>query len=145
MDFVDDYGAVGKRMLRDPEFQLIAGGSNEETNINGDSDPVTTGGHSDSASRRMISNIGCEDCAGALLQWLRDTSANYEGAVAAGWLDLAGDKGSFYRPVDTDEIKLLAGGNWAYAAYCGSRCRLAADGRVITAASVGGRGRSRKL
>ena len=129
----------------DDEFQLIAAGSNEETNIVDSADPVTTGGHSDTAGRRMISNIGCEDCAGAMRQWLRDTSANYDGAVAAGWLDLPGDKGSFYRPVDTDEIKLLAGGVWASATSCGSRCRDATYGRVHTFTAIGGRGRSRKL
>ena len=145
MDFVDDFGAVKKQLLDDAEFQLIAAGSNEETNITGSADPVTTGGHVDTESQRMISNIGCEDCAGALNQWLRDTSANYDSAVAAGWLDLPGDKGSFYRPVDTDEIKLIAGGYWARTAYCGSRCRYAYVGRVRTDAFFGGRGRSRKL
>ena len=145
MDFVDDFGAVKKTLLGDDEFQLIAAGSNEETNITGSADPVTTGGHSDTVGRRMISNIGCEDCAGALDQWLRDTSANYESAVAAGWLDLPGDKGSFYRPVDTDEIKLRAGGTWAYATYCGSRCRYAGFGRVGAAAYIGGRAKSNPL
>ena len=145
MDYNDRLAKVGMIMENDPEFASLAAGSNEETNITGSADPVTTGGHVDTDSRRMISNIGCEDCAGALNQWLRDTSANYDGAVAAGWLDLPGDKGSFYRPVDTDEIKLLAGGNWSHATYCGSRCRFAANGRVLTATNVGGRGRSRKL
>jgi len=145
MDFVDDFGAVKKQLLDDVEFQLIAAGSNEETNITGSADPVTTGGHVDTAARRMISNIGCEDCAGALNQWLSDTSANYDGAVSAGWLDLPGDKGSFYRPVDTDEIKLFAGGYWTNAAYCGSRCRFAYYGRVYSDSTVGGRGRSKKL
>jgi len=95
MDFVDDFGAVKKTLLGDDEFQLIAAGSNEETNITGSADPVTTGGHSDTVGRRMISNIGCEDCAGAMRQWLRDTSANYDDTVAAGWLNLAGDKDHF--------------------------------------------------
>jgi hypothetical protein len=72
LDFVDDGGAVRKRLLWDPEFQMIAFGSNEETNIAGGADPVTTGGHSDTAARRMISNIGCEDCCGAINQFLGD-------------------------------------------------------------------------
>ena len=145
MDFVDDFGAVKKTLLWDDEFQLIAAGSNEETNIAGSADPVTTGGHSDTDSRRMISNIGCEDCCGALYQWLRDTSAKYDDAVAAGWLDLAGDKGSFYRPVDTGEIKLIAGGTWAHTTRCGSRCRAANVGRVSAYTYLGGRGRSNPL
>jgi len=67
MDFVDDGAAVKKRMLDDGEFQAVAAGSNEGTNITGSADPGTSGGHSDTASRRMISNIGCEDCAG--VEW----------------------------------------------------------------------------
>jgi hypothetical protein len=66
--FVDDGGAIGKQLLDDGEFQLAAEGSNMQTNIAGSADPVTTGGHSDTAGRRMISNIGCEDMAGALNQ-----------------------------------------------------------------------------
>lgn len=79
MAFVDDGGAVGKRMLKDAEFQLIAANSNEETNITGTTDPVTTGGHVDTASRRMISNIGCEDCCGVLWQWLNEQGFQYAG------------------------------------------------------------------
>ena len=58
LDFVDDFAAIGCRMPDDDEFQRIAAGSNEETNIARSADPVTTGGHSDTAGRRMISNIG---------------------------------------------------------------------------------------
>jgi hypothetical protein len=76
MSFVDDGGAVGKRLLSDMEFQLAAAGSNEETNIVGSADPVTTGGHSDTAGRRMISNIGCEDMCGHRGSgcWIRATN-----------------------------------------------------------------------
>lgn len=142
MDFVDDFGAVKKQLLDDSEFQLIAAGSNEETNITGSADPVTTGGHSDTASRRMISNIGCEDCAGTMRQWLRDQSAMYDAAVAAAWYDLPGSKGSLYRPVDTNDIKLGAGGDWGSAAGCGSRCRYTSGSRWGASTSIGGRGRS---
>ena len=80
MDFVDDGHAVKKRLLTDYEFQSAAAGSNEETNIFGSSDPGTTGEHSDTASQRMISNIGCEDCTGALYQWLLDQSWRLDNA-----------------------------------------------------------------
>jgi len=76
--FVDDGGAVGKQLLDDGEFQLAAEGSNMQTNIAGSTDPVTTGGHSDTAGRRMISNIGLEDCCGAMYQWLRDQSYRWD-------------------------------------------------------------------
>lgn len=49
MDFVDDGQAVGKHLLGDDEFQRIALGSNEETNIAGSADPVYTGGHRDTS------------------------------------------------------------------------------------------------
>ena len=85
MSFVDDFAAIGCRMMEDDEFQAIAAGSNEETNIAGSADPVTTGGHLDTASRRMISNIGCEDCCGAMNQLLRTQSyrADFDGSVVA--------------------------------------------------------------
>ena len=85
MSFVDDFAAIGCRMLEDDEFQAIAAGSNEETNIAGSADPVTTTGHLDTAGRRMISNFGCEDCCGAMNQWLRTQSYRFDpdGSVAA--------------------------------------------------------------
>jgi len=83
MDFVDDLAAVKKRLLSDDEFAVIAAGSNQKTNIFGSADPVTTGGHVDTTSRRMISNIGCEDCCGVIWQWLQDQSYRFDrGAVA---------------------------------------------------------------
>jgi hypothetical protein len=79
MSFVDDGALVNKRLLFDPEFQMIATGSNEETNIFGSADPVNTGGHVDTAGRRMIANNGCEDCCGVMWQWLIDQSFRYDG------------------------------------------------------------------
>jgi hypothetical protein len=76
--FVDKGMVVKQRLLEDDEFQSIALGSNEKTNITGSADPVTTGGHIDTASRRMISNIGVEDAAGAMNQWLRTQSYHYD-------------------------------------------------------------------
>jgi len=43
----DDQAAVGKRLLFDQEFNQIAWGSPEQTNIAGLADVVTTGGHRD--------------------------------------------------------------------------------------------------
>jgi hypothetical protein len=79
--FVDDGGAVSKRLLYDPEFQIIATGSNEETNITASADPVTTGGHVDTAARRMIANNGCEDMCGVAWQWLLDQGYRYDGGA----------------------------------------------------------------
>jgi len=147
MDHVDDLAAVKKGMLDDGEFQVIAEGSNQETNITGSADPGTTGGHVDTASRRMVSNIGCEDCCGALWQWLKDQSYQHPTTVGFNWYDL-GSKGSLYNQGGTDgnaDVKLLAGGSWAVAAYCGSRARGAANYRWSTAASIGCRGRAEPI
>ena len=144
LDFVDDLAAVQKQLLSDTEFQIAAAGSNEETNIGGSADPVTTGGHSDTASRRMISDIGCEDCAGAMWQWLRTPSARLDDGTAAAWYNLPGSAGSFYTYGTNSygNTQLRAGGAWTDGASCGSRSRIAGDARWSTDSTIGGRGRS---
>ena len=72
----DDMRQVKKRLLLDHEFASMASGSNEGTNIYGSADPVTTGGHKDTANSRMISFIGVEDACGALWQWSECVCAN---------------------------------------------------------------------
>jgi len=142
MDFVDDYASVGKRMLTDFEFQRAAAGSNEGTNINGSADPVTTTGHSDSAGRRMISYIGCEDMCGAMWQWLLDQSYRNDATYSSTWAfyNLPGDRGKLYRQGATGDVKLRAGGNWSSGSACGSRARFADRCRWSTASDIGGRG-----
>jgi len=100
-------------------------GSNEKTNIAGSSAPGTTGGHVDTASRRMISNIGCEDCAGAYWQWLLTPSAKLDNGTAGGWQTLPDNKGSFYTYGTNGygNTQLRAGGNWSDGTRCGSRSR----------------------
>ncbi|RUM41395.1 MAG: hypothetical protein DSY80_08950 [Desulfocapsa sp.] len=144
LDFVDDFAAVKKSLLSDFEFQIIAAGSNEETNISGSADPVTTGGHSDTAGRRMVSNIGVEDAAGAMWQWLSTPSARLDDGTAGAWYNLPGAKGSFYTYGTNSygNTQLRAGGIWADGAYCGSRTRRAAFVRWNASSSIGGRGRS---
>ncbi|OPY87921.1 MAG: hypothetical protein A4E72_01403 [Syntrophus sp. PtaU1.Bin208] len=140
MDFVDDGASVGKRLLTDAEFQAIAARSNEETNISGSADPVTTGGHSDTAGRRMVSNIGCEDCCGVVYQWLQDQSWQPDGTASQfGWYDDAGNKGSLYITNNIGDVKLRAGGPWDAGSSCGSRCRIANSCRWDTASNVGAR------
>ena len=146
-DFADDGAAVKKRMLDDGEFQAIAAGSNEETNITASADPGTTGGHVDTASRRMISNIGVEDACGALWQWLSTQSYIYTGETGY-WANLPGGKGSYYTNFASDpgagvvsiagsDVKLVAGGGWGSGALCGSRSRRAADYRWYTGTNFG--------
>lgn len=156
MDFCDDGAAVFKRLLWDSEFTAIATGSNEETNVTGSTDPATTGGKVDTAARRMISNIGCEDCCGVEWQWLQD-NVYYPPLLTAGttygtYGNLPGAKGSFYTTftsaTPTDPLgnadaaglnSLLAGGTWGAGTICGSRSRYTAYARWYTNAAIGGR------
>ena len=96
MDFIDNGRDGNKRLPTDPEFQIYAFGTPESLSVAGAADPVTTGGHNNSAGSRIISNIGCEDCCGCWWQWLDP----YFGANGLG-----------------------AGGGWGYGASSGSRCR----------------------
>lgn len=133
----DDMRHVRKRLLHDHEFSSIALGSNEGTAIKGASDPVTTGGHVDTAERRMISFIGCEDCCGAMWQWLEEVSANgsSEWSTYDGQADFGGTYGASYA--------LLAGANWNGSSHCGSRARSGSSARSAVSAHIGGRGASR--
>ena len=133
----DDMRHIKKRLLFDYEFSSIAAGSNEGTAIKGASDPVTTGGHLDTAERRMISFIGCEDCCGVLWQWLEEVSANGSGdwATYDGQADMGQTAGV--------SCALLAGAVWNDSSHCGSRARFGHNARSTVDANIGGRGASR--
>lgn len=79
--FSEQFRLISKRPLFRNEFATIAKGSNENTSIKNSTDPNTTGGHIDTAGRRMISNYGLEDCCGVLWQWGEDL---FDCASAAG-------------------------------------------------------------
>ena len=97
--FTEEFGNVGKRNPWRHEFQVFAKGSNEGTNIQGTADPGTTGGHTDTAGRRMISKDGLEDCCGVLWQWAEDVM---EGGAYGTYIE---DSGNYY----------LTGYNWNMA------------------------------
>jgi hypothetical protein len=132
---LEDLFTVGKTALYDEEFSCAAEGSNQRTNIQGSADPITTGGKVDTAGRRMISNYGIEDCAGAYWQWLAGWSfgSNQTAAYVAD-----GTKGSIYQT-----NALLAGGSWSNGTSCGSRARTAHTTRLTVATNYGCRGRAR--
>ena len=102
------------------EFQMAAKGSNEGTGIKNAADPNTTGGHVDSNNRRMISNIGLEDCCGCSWQWAMDLGF----AGGSGWNDSV-----YNSSVDSQRYgqsygtlyRLLLGACWHYGSSCGSR------------------------
>lgn len=118
--FYEQFAKQGMRLVWRHEFQMGAKGSNEQTNIQGSSDPNTTGGHIDTAGRRMISNIGLEDCCGVLWQFAMDLGF----AGGSGWTN------SVYNSTVDDRsygqiygtlYRLLLGSLWADGANCGSR------------------------
>ncbi len=133
-----------QRLPYQREFVAASLGSNQGTNIYGSADPVTTGGHKDTGNRRMISNIGLEDCCGDHWQWGADVgSATHASSTYADAFD-ANDKyaggqvyGTVYRPV--------FGGAWGSAARCGSRASGWGGGALALGAGVGARGASEPL
>ena len=126
------------------EFQMYAKGSNEQTNIQGSSDPNTTGGHKDTASRRMISNYGAEDCCGALWQWTMDLGF----AGGSGWNDSVYnsqvDDKSYGRSYGT-LYRLLVGGIWDGGSGCGSRSVACNGSSAPVVAACGARGASEPM
>lgn len=132
---IEDLFRVGKTPLSDAEFQCMAEGSNQKTAIQGATDAVTTGGHVDTAGRRMISNYGVEDACGFLWQWLNDLA--YMNHATKPEDDPSG-KGGIW-----DTNALLAGGSWDRSTDCGSRARSANASRLGVGAHVGCRGRAR--
>lgn len=142
----DDLAAVGKRMLLDMEFSQIAYGSPEGTNIMGSADPVTAGAHVNTASRRIISNCGCEDCTGVMYQWIdgghvyRNNDAAYSGVWS--WKP-AGSGGQQHTQGGSGAVGLLAGGAWTDGTYCGSRCRAANSARTTEHMNRSSRGCAR--
>lgn len=130
----EDMFLVNKRLLSSDEFSAAAEGANQRASISTADDPVTTGGHTASDGRRMISNIGCEDTCGALWQWLRDVGP----AGGSGWGSDPGTKGD----IQGSLFGLLAGGSWGASSNCGSRSRNATNQVSITNHSISARGMS---
>lgn len=172
-DHIEDMFIVGKRLLYDHEFAASMEGSNQETNITGSAQPLTTGGHIDTTNRRMLSNIGCEDGVGAYWQWLQE-SMNYIVSVGAvntyksGYTDNGTYRGGnpkvaieitdgripgnawIQRGTDTkgqvyNLTGLLAGGHWSHGADCGSRARNANNSRLSCLAGNGARGAANSI
>jgi len=134
-----DMNAVGKKLLTDHQFLSCALGSNEKTIIAGGAEAsvVTTGGHVDTASRRMISFIGCEDCCGAVWQWLDEIAPT--GGSQWETYDAVNAFGQTYGV----PYVLIAGGSWGNGALCGSRSRFANCDRSDVNSNSSARGSSR--
>ena len=137
--FARYYAEIHKYMPTQQEFMSASIGSNQATNIKGSADPGTTGGHSDTANRRMVSDIGCEDMCGALWQWGNDQGGNTSSSsyssqyTAAEGTDQQGQ--GYLVPA-----RVLFGGGWDVTTRCGSRCSDWNDVPLSLNAFFGGRG-----
>ena len=139
--FYEQFAKQGMRLVWRHEFQMGAKGSNEQTSIQGSSDPNTTGGHVDTAGRRMISNIGLEDCCGVLWQFSMDLGF----AGGSGWTNSvynsSVDDRSYGQTYGT-LYRLLLGSFWDNGAYCGSRSANCADSSAHVYVGCSSRGAS---
>lgn len=97
--------------------------------------------------RRMVSNIGCEDCTGAWYQWVdggfvyRNHDTTYNGAFS--WKSTGGTKGQQNTQGAAGAVGLLAGGGWSSGSHCGSRFRSAYNARSYSDEYCGSRGCAR--
>mgnify|MGYP001488079011 CR=1 FL=1 len=113
--FAETFAKINKRLLSYDEMSIIAKGSEEGVNIQNSADPNTTGGHVSTTGRRMISDIGCEDCTGVLWQWLSDLfGRNFQ----SGWVINDQNRGDVW---GGSLGRLLHGGLWGEGSHCGSR------------------------
>lgn len=132
------FGRIGKKSIASLEFVAASIGANQSTNIAGSADPGTTGGHTDTAGRRMISNIGCEDMCGVLYQWGREQGAIAGAAVWANAYD-GNDAGVGGQHYDAPTRPKL-GGCWSTSVICGSRGSLWDDAALYLYSTIAGRG-----
>lgn len=139
--FYEQFAKQGMRLVWRHEFQMGAKGSNEQTSIQGSSDPNTTGGHVDTAGRRMISNIGLEDCCGVLWQFSMDLGF----AGGSGWTNSvynsSVDDRSYGQTYGT-LYRLRLGSFWDRGAFCGSRSAHCFDSSASVAVYYSSRGAS---
>ena len=143
--FAECAGQINKELISRDEFIVVAKGSNERTAIHGSADAGTTGGHVDTANRRMISNIGLEDCCGFLWQWCKQSGDAYG---SSGWTNStynsSVDGSETYGSTYGNYYRALVGGSWADSSYCGSRSIANNNPSAATYVSLGGRLSSRE-
>ena len=109
-------------------FSKASRGSPQAVNIDGGSDPGTTGGHSATDGNRIISLCGGEDMTGVLWQWGAEGGATND--VGSSWsaADTNGTAGTYDDDHNIDRGEHYEapnrprfGGNWSNGSSCGSR------------------------
>lgn len=147
--FNEEFAKIKKHNIFRDHFVIAAWNSNKRTAIMGAADAGTTGGHVDTAGRRMISDWGVEDACGFMWQWNEligagDTSGwdntpytGYANGVYQSTVDpesYGDDHGSLFR--------LRAGGDWGDSSHCGPRAVTLSLVSSYVNADLGGRGAS---
>lgn len=141
--FAADMNLVGLRMMDDQEFSKLFKGTEEEKNIFGSANPTTCGGHVNTSSRRIISDIGLEDMGGVWWTWLSNQQSaiagvDYAAAIAYSYEDIPTGVGSHYGQGSYPaQNAVLAGGAYSGGTYCGSRTRNATFRRSDANAGFG--------
>lgn len=137
--FSQHLGRQKKFLPRQDDFVSFSLGSPQGVNISGSTDPGTTGGHTATDGKRIVSLIGVEDATGVLWQWGREAGATND--VGSAWADAfdgndANVGGKHYEAPN----RALFGGGWGNGANCGSRGSLWDSPALYLDASSGGRG-----
>ena len=138
--FAECAAQVKKELISRDDFIVVAKGSNEHTAMHGSSDAGTTGGHVDTANRRMISNIGLEDCCGFLWQWCKQSGgANGSSGWTNSTYNSSVDGSETYGSTYGNYYRAHVGGDWSNSSYCGSRCVGVSNVSACVHAAYGGR------
>ncbi len=95
---------ASKRLLTQNEFMLASIGSNVNTYT---ASYTSTGGNSDTNSRRTISNSGIEDCCGITWQWGKDAAG---GSESTAWVSVTDQNGNAMGSTYYAPIRALLGG-----------------------------------
>ncbi|MGF7157596.1 hypothetical protein [Bartonella heixiaziensis] len=117
--------------MNDEEFVSAMYGSNDKTSIQGKQAPTLkhSGGHVDTANRRMISHIGCEDGCGYLCQFLSGAFAMQIQSSSTLW-------SSFKTEINV----LVGGGTWQDDTNSGPFFRNGLYSRTSSDEKLGARG-----
>lgn len=123
--FVQWYARTKKRLPYQYEFMHFALGSPEGVTIKNSADPNTTGGHTSTNDKRIISNIGCEDCCGVSDQFGYERGGGGTGSgntTGNSWANAydSNDDGSYGQHYAAPNCVALGAG-WGSGAACGSR------------------------
>jgi hypothetical protein len=144
-NFMEEFRKLGKRLPRQNEFMAFSAGSNQGTNITGGT-PRAAGGWTDTAGRRMISNIGAEECCGHYWQWGIECAGQGRANVwvaentitTANTLDNVESlaRGSSYGAPNRPRF----GGDWNDGTTCGSRGAAWSFSPLVLRPNLGARG-----